>query len=175
MPTVAKNIELKNVDIFSKHFGDQPDSKNSMYFGNFFAIAVDNETGEKLKSTGCKVTNSKTNPDVSLVMVRIPKWTKYTNTSIFTVKVKGEVDFFLDYTTMGLLDYADIKKANIKVNIFIPDSFPDRAILYLSHMDVWISKNIKITSRNLLSLLNANSKSSAKELGSQIKEIIDKF
>lgn len=167
-------MKLENVKIVCKHFSGR--KYDGVDIGKSFFIEVSPEDADQFRNLGCSVKKSKTGTDY--VLVKIPHHTsklvrRYRPLNILA-KIRGENDLILDYNTVSVLDYATIRKANITVDVYKSEKFKV-STLFLTSMEVHISKSIKLPVSALALVMNDLRSQAYTDCVSEVKDLIDKM
>ena len=134
------SIELKNVKIGGKNFSGRNIGEYKM--GKFFTVVLSPKDAKELENSGCLVRKME-RTGTKYVMVKIPNYIKYRKMSI-RLKIRGEDDIVLDTSSICVLDWVTINKANIEVDVFKPANM-DKSVLFLRSMEAHINKNVTTT------------------------------
>ena len=167
-------MKLENVKICGKYFSGR--KFDGVDIGKSFYIELSPEDAKQFRSLGCAVNKSKTGVDY--VWIKIPKLKgklvqRYRPLDI-RAKIRGENDLVLNYSTVSVLDYATIRNANITVDVYRSEKFK-RTVLYLTSMEVYISKSIKLPVSSLARVMDDLRSQAYTDCVSEVKDLVDKL
>lgn len=162
------SIELKNVKIGGKNFSGRNVGEYKM--GRFFTVVLSPKDAKELENLGCLVRKME-RTGTKYVMAKIPNQIKYSKMSI-RLKIRGEDDIVLDPSSIGVLDWVTINKADIKVDVFKPANM-DKSVLFLRSMEAHINKNVTTTITDFIPIAEQIRSQSYKECIDNLKNIVN--
>lgn len=162
------SIELKNVKIGGKNFSGRNVGEYRM--GKFFTVVLSPKDAKEIANLGCKVYEMG-RTGTKYVTVKIPKQIKYRKMSI-RLKIRGEDDIVLDPSSIGVLDWVTINKANIEVDVFKPANI-DKSVLFLKSMEACINKNVTTTITDFIPIAEQIRSQSYNECIDNLKNIVN--
>lgn len=160
-------IELKNAKIGGRNFSGC--KFGSTYLGKSFTVVLSEKEAKKLKDSGCLVRKMH-DSDTKYVIVKIPN-IKHKKMTI-RAKIHDGDDLVLDYSSVNILDYVNINKANIKVSTFKPSNV-DKLVLFLESMEVHIDKEVTIPVTGLMPIIDRARSQAFSECRNKLKNFVD--